>query len=535
MKYIIHALSWREINSSHRLMTAIVLALGVLNFFFGEIVPAGNGLGWDGLTYANITRNLGPMVTEGQLSNYYAHRILPSAVVRSLLLLSGASFSDINIIRGFECYNLVLLVGASWVWRRIANSFSISLGGRWLGFCGLFLSFMGSKQTFYYPVLTDTTALFVGLLALLFYVERRPVALLVTTIVGAFAWQVVSICGALLLMFPRAELPPEVIAPAKATYSINSAKLSRLIKFGWVVLLVLSIAGVAGCFRLERVLDIARLERVIAKHGVLWLFDVLANRLGCLLTGLPSLAGATIALAMLAGSVSFFQVVVANLRKTRLIQVVMVLAALLIPWSIVRAISNPVVSNISGFVAVLHTLLLPQNGKILLPLVTLAAFWGPVVLLLLLNWKSFCSEARQLGPGFMAVVGLNLPLGLPTEPRFVTFGWPFFVLGAVLAMEGRTRSATFKYAFAALTILYSQFWMKINLVPWPGGDNEYLFEFPKQLYLMHLGMWMNWWSYSLQLCAIALSALWLRSTMLRNCSASGAGISPALSKLSDPD
>ena len=244
MKCILHALSWREVNSSHRLMTVIVLALGVLNFFFGEIVPAGGGFGYDGVIYARLTRNLGSIISEGHLSNYYAHRFLPSAVVRGMLLLSGASFSNINIIRGFELYNLVLLVGASLVWKRIANGLSISLGGRWLGFCGLFLNFMASKQTFYYPVLTDATALFVGLLALLFYLEQRPVALLVTTIVGAFAWQIVSICGALLLLFQRVELPHGVVAPTTLTFSINPARVSRLIRFSWIVLLILSIVGV---------------------------------------------------------------------------------------------------------------------------------------------------------------------------------------------------------------------------------------------------------------------------------------------------
>ena len=162
MKDIIYALSWREINSSHRLMTAIVIVLGVLNFFFGEIMLAGGGFGWDGVTYAHMTRKLESMVSNGQLSNYYAQRILPSAVVRSLFPFLDVSFNDRNIIRGFECYNLMLLVAATWVWKRIADNFSISLGGCWIGFCGLFLSFMASKQTFYYPVLTDVTALFVG-------------------------------------------------------------------------------------------------------------------------------------------------------------------------------------------------------------------------------------------------------------------------------------------------------------------------------------------------------------------------------------
>lgn len=500
MKFIEKTLSWNEINSSHRLMTLIVIALGVLNFFFGELVPAGGGFGWDGVNYANMTRKLESMISNGQLSNYYAQRILPSAVVRCMLLFLDASFNDRNIIRGFELYNLMLLVAATWVWKRIADNFSISLGGRWIGFCGLFLSYMASKQTFYYPVLTDVTALFVGLLALLFYVEKRPIALLATTIVGAFAWQIVSICGALLLIFPRTDLPSEVIAPTSSTYTINSVKISCLIKFGWIVLLMLSIAGVVYLS--------------LSEKNIAWLVYSLVSRLGSLLTGLPSLVAVTIALAMLAGSVLFFKTIVVNLRKPPLILVMLAIVALLIPWSIVREIANPSVPNPSGLINILRISLEPPNGKFLLPLVTLASFWGPVVLLLLLNWKIFCSEARKLGPGFMAVVGLNLFLGLATEPRFVTFAWPFFVLGAVLALEGRSRSASFKYAFAALTILYAQFWMKINLAPWTGDDYESLLEFPKQVYFMHYGLWMSWSSYWWQLCAIILSALWLRSTIL---------------------
>jgi hypothetical protein len=136
-----------------------------------------------------------------------------------------------------------------------------------------------------------------------------------------------------------------------------------------------------------------------------------------------------------------------------------------------------------------------------------------VTLLLLLNWKSFCCQARKLGPGFVAVVGLALPLGLPTEPRFVTLAWPFFVLGAVLSLEGRDKSVAFRYAFAVLTVLYGQFWMKLNLAPWTGGDVANLSTFPKSMLFMHLGMWMGWSSYLAQLCAVVLSALWLRSTL----------------------
>ncbi len=489
MSHLTQIFSWREINSSHRLMTALILALGVWSFFFGELVPEGGGLGWDGVAYADLTRELGTIIGEGRLSNYYAHRILPSAIVRGMLLAVGADFSNLNIIRGFECYNLVLLVGASLIWKRIANRFAISLGGRWLGFCGLFLSYMASKQTFYYPVLTDTSALLAGLLALLGYVERRPLLLLGTAVVGALAWPVVSACGAVLLVFLPMDLSPEAIAPRRQIGAFASHQVFRWVWVGWMGLLIYLVAFVVG------------------------LGDCYMIKKGSRFTGLASLIACGIALTMLAGSTTFVQEVIAKLRRTGWVHFLLALAALLIPGLITRLIANPALPNANTLDSLIELMVRPESGKFLLPLVTLTAFWGPVVLVMLLNWGRFCVVARTLGPGFMAVVGLNLVLGLPNEPRFVTFGWPFVVLGTVLAMEGRASSPAFKYAFAILTCGFSQFWMKFNFAPWTGGIYDNLLVLPKQVFFMHYGLWMSWWAYALQLGAIALSGLWLWTTM----------------------
>jgi hypothetical protein len=500
MVRIFELMSWREMNSSHRLMTLIVVMLGLLNFFFGEIVPAGGGFGWDGVVYANMTRNLFTMINEGQLNSYYAQRCLPSAIVGSLLRVANMPMSNANIIHAFELYNLVLLVGACSVWKRTSNHFSLSLGGRWLGFCGLFLSFQCSKQAFYYPVLTDVTAFFLGMLLLHFYVKKRTIALLVTTIIGAFAWQVVSICGAILLFFLMTDLPPEAIEPASSAPSYNSARLSRRMLGGWLLLVAGSILGLLSIICVERVLHLTRFVRYI-------------GFLQRMVTGLPSLVAVIFALAILAGSSVFFKTVTTNLIKTKKQLILCAIAAFIIPWCIVRAISNPLLPNPSGLGVVARLMLMPPNGKILLALVTNVVFWGPLTILLLLKWNLFCVEVRKLGPGAVAVIGLALPLGLVTEPRFGTLSWPFFVLGAVLMLEKVVKGASFNYVFAALTVLYAQFWMKINLAPWSGGDFDGLLEFPKQVYFMHYGLWMSWWSFSLQLIVIGFSALWIRKAI----------------------
>ena len=154
-------------------------------------------------------------------------------------------------------------------------------------------------------------------------------------------------------------------------------------------------------------------------------------------------------------------------------------------------------------------MLLPPSGKILLPLVTLAAFWGPLVILLCLYWRECCVQARRLGPGVVGVLFISLPLGITGEPRLITVAWPFFVLTLVLSLEHSKAIVPSRFALMALTVAYGQFRLPINIVPWLTPDRDGRLEFPKQLYFMHYGPWMSWTSYLLQLPVILLSALWL--------------------------
>jgi hypothetical protein len=155
-------------------MIFIILVLGVFNLLFGEIVPAGGGFGWDGVTYADMVRRLASMISDGQLSRYYAQRILPAVTVRAILTVSAADLSDKNIIYGFEVLNLLALVVGAIAWRRIADRLSIGPSGLWIGFASLFLNYFATKHLMFAPVTTDAAALLVNLLLLLFYRERRP-------------------------------------------------------------------------------------------------------------------------------------------------------------------------------------------------------------------------------------------------------------------------------------------------------------------------------------------------------------------------
>jgi hypothetical protein len=247
------------------------------------------------------------------------------------------------------------------------------------------------------------------------------------------------------------------------------------------------------------------LLNTLASRGGGFMIDKLER----LLTGLPSLVIVVMALFVLGGSSNIVRNVVVAARNVRPISVVLSFGAIIIPWAIVNSISNPALPNAAGFSALLHQCLLPPHGKVLLPFVTLTAFWGPAVLLLVFRWNAIGAELRNLGPGVVGVVGVSLPLGLATEPRYITAAWPFLVMGLVIAMEKEEMRTSCKYIFGVLTVLFAQFWMKLNLAPWTGGDLEGILGFPKQVYFMHLGYWMSWHSYLIQLPVVILGGFCL--------------------------
>jgi protein-S-isoprenylcysteine O-methyltransferase Ste14 len=87
------------------------------------------------------------------------------------------------------------------------------------------------------------------------------------------------------------------------------------------------------------------------------------------------------------------------------------------------------------------------------------------------------------------------------------------VFGLVKAMNKQPIPRTVLLAFAVLLVLTAQFWLPMNLLPWPGGDYDNLLEFPKQLYFGHYGVWMGWPAYVVQGCVFLLGFWWFTRTL----------------------
>ena len=508
--------AWHEQVAAHRLMMFIVAAMVSTSLLWGERVVAGNGLGWDGRTYAALVRDIDTMIRGGALSTYYAQRVLPALMVRGVLQMLGAAFSDRNIVTAFAVFNGLLALICVDVWRRIADTIDLPVKGRWIGFTALFVNFAFSKQNLFYPVLTDTSALLLSMLLLLFHLQRNRLALAMTSIVGSFCWPTIAITGVILIFFlPDASRTAARGSPADAP----AAQHEYTIPIPWAVasailgiaILLQQSAAHAAC--VSTGIDTEALTLISRSAGEgLARNQLFADACGLcqqVATALPSLLLVVAANWILARPLLNGMSRRDVLSRYRMSCVAYAAVVLLVSVLGVRAIANPAVPNPSSIPLLAKLVLLPAPGKIFLPFVSAVVFWGPAVIVAMLLWPKLSAHARDLGAGIVIALCFTLPFGLVGEPRFLTTIWPILALLVALTLESGYRAVVYAVVVVASGVL-AQFWLPINLIAWRGGDFDGIMEFPKQLYFMHYGLWMGWPGYVLQLVlAVAIASLLL--------------------------
>jgi hypothetical protein len=236
--------------------------------------------------------------------------------------------------------------------------------------------------------------------------------------------------------------------------------------------------------------------------------------MGAFFTGLPPFYFVSLGMILLLGSFSFFTELWNHRNKVSYKLVALAAITLAVPSYLGKLISNPAIPNPNTPGLLVELIFFPPDNKFFLAPMTLSIFWGPTFLLMLIFWKEICIQIRRLGPGPMAVVALHLPLGLVCEPRFYTLIWPLLVIALVLSLQKVIFSPNFKKLFIVLAILFSKFWLIINIGVWSPGIYDGLLEFPKQFLFMHLGLWTSWSMYFLQLPLVIVCGYLLHKTVL---------------------
>ena len=417
-------------------MIALVFATCLANLLFAERIPMSEGLGTDGTNYGAIALDFHGSVFEEGVNKYYLQRAAPSAIVHYGLRALGQPVDIPHVIRGYQVLNLALLVLVAVLWRGIADALQLSLGARWLGFVGLFVNYAVIKHAYYMPVFTDVTAFALGATYLYLFLRRRQVALLAATLVGAFAWPVAALSGAVLLLFPRGATDA---VPGERRRWANAAALAIALALELAFVYMYYVRGLRKVGQGPTIPPIdALVPLAMLVHG-LYLFFAFRG----LLDGTGP---------------EYIRRVLQALRPR---DVLLAAIAVVLPAVVIKLLATPDVAalNARGFG---RLLVYPANGRPFVTFISHVVWFGPVLWLALFHWKQVCDAARRMGPGMLAFLGLVVLISLTPETRQSNLGYPFVVaLVASVASAARV-PARVTWLLAATGLALSKFWFRIN-------------------------------------------------------------------------
>jgi hypothetical protein len=449
----------------------LLLTYGVAQILWGEAIESTGGLGfYDGRRYGEIAMDFHGQVFREGLDAYRLQRVLPSAIVHVWLRVTGQPLDATHVRDAFRIYNLLLLLATAAAWAGIAHAMALEERYAWLGFALLFLNFANLKMPFYNAVLTDTTALALGTLLVLFHLRSNGPALMGVLVLSAFTWPPL-LAGALLYVLPRYDAAPPV----------------RLVTRGSALLGALAAAACAG---------------VMAAYP-----DILRQR--------PR-TGATIAVLAayyFATQASLlhldWRALRSRLRPWRLLHVLALMAAVRVAVALLSPAARGFTIERYLREIVFYTTLQPA-----LFLVAHAVYFGLVVCLLIALWPHAARATLSLGAGMTLFAALQLGQAIDPETRHLVPALPVLVLLAVLAARAVGWPGWAVGATAAVNALGSKFWWPIN----QGEFGDYL-EPPLQYYYMNHGGAMSPFSYRLQGTVVVVllmaTAAFVRSRRVR--------------------
>jgi hypothetical protein len=428
--------------------------IGLLHLFFGETLRVNHGLGWDGLTYSGMARNLPAMISEGRLSPYFLVRVFPCAVVHYTLQLFHLPLTDRNILWNWRLWNLFLFVASGFLWARIVGEMKLTQRGQW--FSGLlFCSFFALKWYFYYPVLTDQTAFFLALCMLDAYLKEKSGRLLLASVLCGFTWPFGLYGGLLLYLWPREETEPS-----------SSGKISRLL----AAFMALSFCGAAAYMVFSVGFKFPPSSYVAFNQSAVVLS--LAGLAAYLYFGSLPLLGHP----WFARPFEIFK----RLSWARSLVAVSVLAVFTYLFSFCRGSSITFLDVGKGiFISAIH--------RPLFFLVILAVFYGPMVLTGIFLWPKIVRQLNACGFGLTLYVLAGLFLSVSDEARKVIIFFPFVLLFVFKACDEEKWAAPHLCFLAVLSLIYSKVWLWINVAPFTGDLQRY----PDQYYAMNTGWAMN--------------------------------------------
>jgi hypothetical protein len=455
-------------------LTAALGCYLVVYYFLGERVPYNGGLGFDGYFYGTLAQDV-PTVLANRIPDYYLDRILPSVIV--WLAAKGLGFSlggADQVVSAFHIYDSVLLLAASLAWARLSRILKLSAEVATIGWGCLFVNWVVLKQHLYFPVQTDTTALALGVLAVLCALERRLFLLAIVSFIASFVWKTVMPMALLLVLFPYPAVAPDPAkAPARLAAMVPVAAALVTGAIAIYVTLVLKFQFGAGGAQVDQ----ATLPLSVAILA-LYVYYVARSAPLARIAASVRISGP--------GAIAFF----AGLWGLRVL-ILSVMAE--------RFGNGETVVDLATFVTALFA---TPVAKPALFVIAMVVAFGPGFLVLLWHLPRVMNAAASHSLGALLLVIVTMALAMYTESRDIVFLYPLLIAFLCAALREARLERRFAIVFLVCSLLVSKFYLPLNalgigrLGPGPLTDMGDLLQFPWQWLVMNIGTYMGWIGYA---------------------------------------
>lgn len=435
-----------------------VILFCLLYFFLGETIPVFNGRGWDGIGYTNIVQNFSLKYLLS-LPRYDLGRLVPSTIIFIGMSVIHQPLTYANIILAFRIYDAIVLILGTFLWSKVIEEFHVSLTGQWLMVVGLLVNYCFLKMFFYYPVLTDQTAFVLGISQLLFYLKKKPAALLAVSILGAFTWPNFFLGSILLLAFPVQNNPN--------TLPRHRSKTAIFLAY-CIVLMV-----IVGLIFFHYYVDSSIRIDLVPRIQSLFPVSVLS-----------------VLLIIFFGSVELFSYGNFNDHKKICQNFDKKWFSISLSTFLFLQVGIFLIGK-EGTVTLYSTLRLFFQTSVIRPfnsLVAHFAYFGVFIVLAVLFWRKIAQIANQIGLGLsLFLVFYFVQFILICESRQLTPVFPLVIALTVKAMDDLNWGKMQFWVITLTAFIVSKIWMPINVEEFHGP----LIEFPYQYYFMTQGPWMS--------------------------------------------
>lgn len=439
-------------------VVAVVL-LAVWRIFVPGL-QANSGLGWDGYKYYMLAVD---GINSPELDSYYIMRMFPSLLIHSIFKLLGIAFSPENVIIGFKVMSTILITLAAAMVRGIFNHFKLRPISYVTGFGIVFLNYGVLNFTYYYPVMTDTPAIFLSIALFYFFIKGELLNIALISIMGAFTWPVITVMGIALIIFPYFKLEEEPL-PVNFKWGLSGALALYAIAVGWYL--------------------------VYHQHERPDIKFTLPISEGMLPLSFACFVALFAFMPWVLNNTQFIKPAywLSALNVKRIVAVIIIAAVFIGLRSLLTF------KPASEYTTLYHQVKIHLLYAFVRPFITIFShvnYWGVVMLLVIIFWNRFSAFVATFGLGFAGIMLLNLAFfGMKPESRALAHFFPWLMILAALYIDKFEFHKLF-YGFAILVNLAtSKIWLFFNdtsaYINLDGTING-----QAQLFFMHLGIWMT--------------------------------------------